>query len=337
MSKQFDIAIVGATTAVGEALVELLTEHKFPVAEFFPLDHEDEAGGRIEFNNKQHLINDVAKFDFSKARLVFFVADTSISENYVPKAAEAGCIVIDRTPAFRNVDRIPLVVSGVNSELIKGAKVVTNPCCIATALTKVLNPVHDSAGINALNISTYQAVSGAGKAGLEEVGFQTAALLNFKEMKAKVFPHQIAFNVIPQIGAFTEIGYTLEEMKIINETRKILNDDAMHINVTAVRVPVFYGHSISISVETRDSTSVSEVKAMLARLPGIEVTDQDDFNEYPTPVTDAANQETIYVGRIRQQPGVDNRFELWITADNIRACAANNMLAIAEQLISNNL
>lgn len=334
MSNSVDIAVVGATSLFGEALIELLIEQKFPVGDFYPLDGEDEAGGRVEFNQQQRRIEDVANFDFSKVQLVFFVADISISEEYVPKAAEAGCTVIDRTPAFRNVDRIPLVAHGVNNEQLAGNKVITNPCCIATVLTKLLKPVYDAAGINAITVSTYQSVSGAGKDGLEEVGLQTAALLNFKEMKTRVFPHQIAFNVIPQIGAFTETGYTLEEMKIINETRKILNDDTLLINVTAVRVPVFYGHSASVSVETKENITVNQLRQLFANITGVEVTDQDDFNEYPTPVTDAANQEVIYVGRIRQQPATANRFELWFTADNIRACAVNNMLQVAEELFA---
>lgn len=334
MSKQVDIAVVGATSLVGEALIELLAEQDFPVGKLYPLDGEDEAGGRAEFNKEQLRVEDVAGFDFSRIQLVFFAASTKISQDFVPKAAEAGCMVIDRTPAFRNVEQIPLIASGVNDDVIKDSKVVTNPCCIASMISKTLKPVYDKVGIKALKVSTYQAVSGAGKEGLEEVGLQTAALLNFKEMKTKVFPHQIAFNVIPQIDAFTENGYTREEMKIINETRKIFADDKIHIDVTAVRVPVFYGHSAAISVETSESVTVSEIKALIGNMPGIEITDEDDLNEYPTPVTDAASQETLYVGRIRQQQASVNRFELWVTADNIRACAANNMLRIASQLVA---
>lgn len=333
MSKQINVAIVGATSLVGEALVELLAEQKFPVGEFYPLEGEDEAGGRVEFNKEQVRVEDVATFDFSRAQLVFFVASTRISQEFVPKAAEAGCMVIDRSPAFRRVEQIPLISFGVNEAQIKESRVVTNPCCIATMLTRVLKPVYDKAGLSAINVSTYQAVSGAGKAGLEEVGLQTAALLNFKEMKTKVFPHQIAFNVIPQIGAFTESGYTEEEMKVINESRKIFNDDQLCINVTAVRAPVFYGHSASVSVETTQPVNVDEIKKLIASIPGVEVTDVEDFNEYPTPVTDAASQDIIYVGRIRQLPGYDHRFELWVTADNIRACGANNMLQIALSLV----
>lgn len=334
MSKQMNIAVVGATTLIGEALIELMQEQKLPVAEFYPLDGEDEAGGRVEFNQKQVRIEDVASFDFSKVQLVLFAASTEISQKYVPTAAEAGCMVIDRTPAFRNVDQIPLVVAGVNSDLIEESKVITNPCCISIMLTRVLKPVFDKVGIKSIDVSTYQSTSGAGKEGLEEIGLQTAAMLNFKEMKTRVFPQQIAFNVIPQIGAFVESGYTQEEMKVINETRKIFNNSELLINITAVRVPVFYGHSTSVSVETTDKISVSEVKALLASMTDVEVTDQDDFNEYPTPVMDAANQEKIFVGRIRQQPGNEHRFQLWLTADNIRACAANNMLQTAGYLIN---
>ena len=333
MSKTFNVAVVGATTAIGEALVELLAERKFPVAGFYPLDHEDEAGGRIELNNKQHLINDVADFDFKKSEIVFFVSESSISKKYVPLAVEAGCTVIDRTSVFRSEETTPLVVSGVNAQVIGSSKLIVSPCCITIELAKVLKPIHDSVGIKSINVSTYQAVSGVGKAGLEETGLQTAALLNFKEMKTRVFPHQIAFNVIPQIGAFEESGYTKEEMKIINETKKVLADDAIYIDATTVRVPVFYGHSMSLSVETKQPVTINEVQRLLNDVADVEVTDVDDFNDYPTPVTDAAGQETIYVGRIRKHIGNENGLSLWITADNIRACAASNVLQIAESLI----
>ena len=334
MSKQFNIAVIGATTAVGEALVELLQEHNFPVSGFYPLDHEDEAGGRIEFGKQQHLINDVANFDFTKADIVFFVSEPSISEKYVPRAVDAGCIVIDRTPVFRNKKSTPLVVSGVNAEAMATSKLIVSPCCITIELAKVLKPIYDSVGLKSVYASTYQAVSGAGKAGLEELGLQTAALLNFKEMKTRVFPHQMAFNVIPQIGAFEESGYTREEMKIINETKKVLADDSIHIDVTTVRVPVFYGHSMSLSIETKQPIDIDEVYRLLNDVAGVEVTDVDDFNDYPTPVTDAAGQETIYIGRIRKHIDNENGFSVWITADNIRACAASNVLQIAESLIS---
>ena len=334
MSKEIDIAVVGASSLVGEALIELLAEHNFPIGTLYPVEGEDEAGGRVEFNKEQLRVEDVANFDFSKAQLVFFVASTKISQDYVPKAAEAGCMVIDRTPAFRNVEQIPMIAVGANDDQIKDNKVITNPSCIASMVSKVLKPVYDKAGINTINVATYQSVSGAGKEGLEEVGLQTAALLNFKDMKTRVFPHQIAFNVIPQIGAFTENGYTQEEMKVINETKKIFGDNELYINATAVRTSVFYGHSATISVETKQPISANEVKELIGVIGDVDITDIEDFNEYPTPVTDAANQETIYVGRIRQQAGCDTRFELWITADNIRACGAMNMIKIAEQLVS---
>lgn len=334
MSKKIDTAIVGATSLVGEALIELLAESGFPVGALYLLDDEDEAGGRVEFNKEQLRVQDVASFDFSMAQLVFFVSTTKVSQEYIPKAAEAGCSIIDRTPAFRNLEQIPLVVHGVNDEQIKDNKVISNPSCIALTLSKVLKPVHQQAGIKTLNVATYQAVSGAGRAGLEEVGRQTAALLNFKEMKTRVFPHQIAFNVIPQIGAFTESGYTEEEMKVINETKKILNDDGMLVNVTAVRVPVFYGHSATVSVETEQPVTVEQIKSLIGKVSDVDITDAEDFNEYPTPVSDVTGQESIYVGRIRQQAGINSHFELWLSADNIKACAANNMLRIASQLIA---
>lgn len=334
MSKEIDIAVVGVTTLVGEALIELLTEQNIPVGKLYPLDGEDEAGGRVEFIKEQLRVEDVAGFDFSKAQLVFFTGTLKQSQDYVPVAAEQGCRVIDRTPAFRNVEQIPLVVAGVNDEAIKDNKVITIPCCIASMLTRVLKPVYDQVGIEEITVSTYQAVSGAGREGLEEVGRQTAALLNFKEIKTQTFPHQIAFNVIPQVGAFTESGYTQEEMKIINETRKVLNSDTLMMNVTAVRVPVFYGHSAALSVKTTQAVTSNDVKTILRSLDHVELTDEEDFNAYPTPVSDAANQETIYVGRVRQQPGCENNVELWLSADNIRACAAHNMLRIASQIIT---
>jgi len=332
MSNKRAIAVIGATSQIGNALVELLQEHNFPVGEFYPLDHEDEAGGRIELANKQHIIKDVANFDFSKADIAFFVSESYISEKYVPLAIDADCIAIDRTDAYRNEEITALVVSGVNTNVIGNNKMIASPSCITIGLTKVLKPVYDSVGIKSIHISTYQAVSGAGKAGLEEAGLQTAAMLNFKEMKTNVFPHQIAFNVIPQIGAFEESGYTKEEMKIIQETKKVFADDSICIDVTAVRVPVFYGHSMSLSIETKVPMAIDEVRKLLSNVDGVEVTDTGDFNEYPTPVSDAAGRETIYVGRIRKQPANEKGLALWISADNIRAGAASNLLQIAEFL-----
>ncbi|MGD8525073.1 MAG: aspartate-semialdehyde dehydrogenase [Thioalkalispiraceae bacterium] len=334
MNKPVAIAVAGATSLVGEALIELLTEHQFPVAEFYPLEHEDEAGGRVTFNQQAHQVADINHFDFSKAQLVFFCGDTALSETYVPKAAEAGCRVIDRSAAFRHVQQVPLVVDGVNSEQIRDNRIICSPCCVSLQLAKILKPLQDSFGLDSVTVSTYQAVSGAGKAGLEEVGLQTAALLNFKEMKTRVFPHQIAFNVIPQIGSFEESGYTREEMKVINETRRVLASDAVHIDATTVRVPVFYGHSISLSLLTQQAVSRQQAQALLNKLDAVEVTDSDDMNDFPTPVSDAVGQEQIYVGRIRNHIDNEKGLSLWITADNIRACGAYNLLKIAQSVIS---
>jgi len=334
MSKTFTVAVIGAASLVGEALIELLAEREFPVSEFYPLDQEDEAGGRIEFDQRQNLIGDVANFDFKKVDIVFFVSEPSVSEKYVPQAVEAGCTVIDRTSIFRNEATTPLVVSGVNDDTILDSKLIASPCCITIEIAKVLKPIHDRVGIKSISVSTYQAVSGAGKAGLEEVGLQTAALLNFKEIKNRVFPHQIAFNVIPQIGAFEESGFSREEMKIIQETKKVLADDTICIDATAVRVPVFYGHSISLSIQTRQTIADIDINEMLHNQNGVEVTDADDFNEYPTPVSDAAGQEAIFVGRIRKHVDNSDGLSLWVCADNVRACAASNVLEIAEILIN---
>ena len=336
MDKSFEIAIVGASTTVGETLVEILQERKFPVAKLYLLDSEDSAGGRLDFNGQALKIENINSFDFSKVQLAFFVSTEGVSEEFAVKAAEQGCIVIDRTPAFRNDNDVPLVIPEVNADSIadyKNRNIISSPSCTSIQMLVALKPIHDAVGLKHINVSTYQAVSGSGKDAAEELASQTAALLNFRDVKCKTYPKQIAFNVLPQVGEFHDNGYTHEEMKIIWETQKVLNDDSVLVNPTAVRVPVFIGHAASVHVETRDKISASQARDILQQAEGIELLDGQQSGEWPTPVTEAAGNDIIYVGRVRENISSENGLNLWIVTDNIRKGAALNCVQIAEVLV----
>ena len=336
MSKVYNVAVVGATGAVGEAMLSILEERKFPVGEVYALASSNSVGKRIPFKEGSLRVDDLANFDFSKAQIALFSPGASISEIYAPKAAAAGCIVIDNTSQFRYDDDIPLVVPEVNPHKIaeyKNRGIIANPNCSTIQMLVALKPIYDAVGISRINVCTYQAVSGTGKEAMEELGKQTLNLLNLQPIKPSVYPKQIAFNVLPQIDVFMENGYTKEEMKMVWETQKILGDANVLVNATAVRVPVFFGHSEAVHIETRSKISADEVRALLQNAPGITVVDERKDGCYPTAVTDSSGNDDVFVGRIREDISHPLGIDLWVVGDNVRKGAALNSVQIAELLI----
>jgi aspartate-semialdehyde dehydrogenase len=340
MTRKFDVAVVGATGAVGETMLEILAARDFPVNNVYPLASARSAGKRVPFGNKYLTVEDLDTFDFSKVQIGLFSVGASISEKYAPLAAAAGCVVIDNTSQFRYDDDIPLVVPEVNPGAIKGYTkrgIIANPNCSTIQMLVALKPIKDAAGIERINVCTYQAVSGTGKEAIEELAGQTAKLLNGSAAEAKVYPKQIAFNVLPHIDVFQDNGYTKEEMKMVWETRKIMEDDSIQVNPTAVRVPVFFGHSEAVHVETRDKLSAERARELLAAAPGVVVLDEHRDGGYPTAVTEGAGQDPVYVGRIREDISHPRGLDLWVVADNVRKGAALNSIQIAEILVKDYL
>lgn len=336
MSNKYNVAVVGATGAVGETMLEILEQRDFPVENVYPLASARSAGKRIPFKGKHLLVEDLSDFDFSKARIGLFSAGASISDKYAPIAAAAGCVVVDNTSRYRYEDDIPLVVPEVNPDAIAGYKthgIIANPNCSTIQMMVALKPLHDAAGISRINVCTYQAVSGTGKEAIEELASQTAQLLNGNAAEAKVYPKQIAFNVLPHIDVFQENGYTKEEMKMVWETRKIMGDDSILVNPTAVRVPVFYGHSEAVHIETREKLSAERARELLESAPGVQVLDEREDGGYPTAVTEGAASDPVFVGRIREDISHPQGLDMWVVADNVRKGAALNSVQIAEILV----
>ncbi len=336
MSKLYNVAVVGATGAVGEAMISILEERNFPVDEVFALASSRSVGKRIPFKGKSITVQDLEKFDFSKADIGLFSAGGDISAEYAPKAAAAGCIVIDNTSHFRYDDDIPLVVPEVNPDKISSYTnrgIIANPNCSTIQMLVALKPIYDAVGIKRINVCTYQAVSGTGKPGIEEVVKQTAKLLNGKPIEVNVYPKQIAFNVLPQIDVFMENGYTKEEMKMVWETQKIFDDKSIQVNPTAVRVPVFYGHSEAIHIETNEKITVEAVRKLLEEAEGITVLDERVDGGYPTAVTESSGNDNVYVGRIREDISHPKGIDMWVVSDNVRKGAALNSIQIADLLV----
>jgi aspartate-semialdehyde dehydrogenase len=335
MAQQFNVAVLGATGLVGQHLIEILEQRDFPVAQLFPLASSRSAGGFVTFKGKQIEVLDADTFDWSEAQIGLFSAGGSVSAQYAPKAADAGCIVIDNTSHFRYEDDIPLVVPEVNAHAIadyRNRNIIANPNCSTIQMLVALKPIHDAVGISRINVATYQSVSGAGQKGVEVLAHETAQLLNGRPVEdSGKFARQIAFNVIPQIDVFLDNGYTKEEMKMHWETQKIMGDSSISVNATAVRVPVFYGHAEAVHIETRHPISVEQVKALLRDAPGVVLC--DDHADFPTQISNAQGQDDVFVGRIRQDISYENGINLWVVADNIRKGAATNSIQIAEHLI----
>ncbi len=334
--KKYNVAVVGATGAVGKTILEILEQRAFPVDKLYPLASERSAGGTIDFNDAQVTIGNLADFDFAQAEIALFSAGGTVSEQYVPQAADKKCVVIDNTSYFRNEEDVPLVVAEVNPEAIADYKqtyIIANPNCSTMQMLVALAPIHEKVGIERINVATYQSVSGAGNKGIDELSEQTRSILNFKPLKVQAFTQQIAFNVIPQIDQFQDNGYTREEMKMVWETQKILGDRSILVNPTCVRVPVFYGHAEAVHIETREKITAEEVKKMMSVTDGVELMDDPVTQTYPSPAVHCAGNDPVYVGRIRDDISYDKGVNLWIVSDNIRKGAALNSVQIAEKLI----
>jgi aspartate-semialdehyde dehydrogenase len=322
---------------VGDTMIKVLEERKFPVKQLFPLASNRSLGKDVEFNGKKIPVIDVETFDFAQADIGLFSAGGEVSRLYAPKAAAAGCVVIDNTSEFRYDDDIPLVVPEVNPEAIKQftqRRIIANPNCSTIQMLVALKPLHDAARIERINVATYQSVSGAGKEAVDELAEQTVALMSGKgPVKPKVVAAQIAFNVVPQIDKFQDNGYTKEEMKMFWETRKIFADPDIKVNATTVRVPVFFGHSEVVNIETARKLTVPEARKLLEAAPGVKVIDTRKPGGYPTAAVEAANDDRVFVGRIREDISHERGLNLWIVSDNIRKGAATNSVQIAEILV----
>ena len=336
MSEAIDIAVVGATGAVGEAMMEILEQREFPVGKLYALASERSAGKTVRFRGKSITVSDLAEFDFSKTAIALFSAGGSVSKEHAPRAAASGCVVIDNTSHFRRQEDIPLVIPEVNPGALaayRSTRIIANPNCSTIQMLVALKPIYDAVGISRINVATYQAVSGTGKAAIEELAWQTARLLNGQPTEAKVYSKQIAFNALPHIDTFEDNGYTREEMKMVWETQKILEDPDITVNATCVRVPVFYGHSEAVHIETNTKITADAARKLLEDAPGVTLTDGREDGAYPTAVTDGAGSNPVFVGRIREDISHPTGLNLWVVADNLRKGAALNSIQIAELLV----
>ena len=340
MSSKYDVAVVGATGVVGEALFEILEQRRFPVGRVYALASERSIGKTVPFRSKMLDVEDLATFDFSKVQIGLFSAGASVSDVYAPKAADAGCVVIDNTSRFRYDDDIPLVVPEVNAARIadyRNRGIIANPNCSTIQMVVALKPIYDAAGITRINVATYQAVSGAGRAAVEDLAKHSVAMLSGQPVETKSDAKQVAFNAVPHIDVFLDNGYTREEMKMVWETRKIMEDDEILVNPTAVRIPAFFGHSEAVHIETTSKISAGEVRELMKNAPGVELLDGTETGQYPTAVTDASGKDAVFVGRVREDISHPRGIDLWIVADNIRKGAALNSVQIAEILAKNHL
>ena len=335
MSREYDVAVVGASGMIGEAMMSILAEREFPIRNIFPLGSDRSAGTALDFMGETVHIGLLSEFDFSQVQYGLFSAGASVSDIYAPKAAEQGCTVIDNTSRFRYDPDIPLVIPEVNGEVLTDAdRLIANPNCSTIQMLVALKPIYDAVGIDRINVCTYQSVSGAGRSAVNELADQSVALLNGRDAQVSVSPRQIAFNAIPHIDVFQENGYTKEEMKMVWETRKIFNDESIRVNPTTVRIPVFFGHSEAVHIETKDKITAAQARELLKATKGVAVIDNPDDLQYPTAVTDAANRDDVFVGRIREDISHDHGLNMWVVSDNVRKGGALNSIQIAEYLIN---
>lgn len=333
--KHYHVAVAGATGAVGNEMIKILEERRFPIEKLTLLASERSAGKTLAFRGERLPVQVLSDHSFEGVQIGLFSPGGSVSERFAPVAARAGCVVIDNTSVFRMVPEIPLVVPEVNPEAIalyKNRGIIANPNCSTIQMVVALKPIHDAVRIKRIVVSTYQAVSGTGKKAIEELDLQTRALIDGKEPVIKVYPHRIAFNCLPHIDLFLDNGYTKEEMKMVNETRKIMNDPAIAVTATTVRVPVFHAHSESVNIETEKKITADEVRRLLAAAPGVRVVDNPQEKRYPLAI-DAAGKDDTLVGRIREDESIPNGINMWVVSDNIRKGAALNAVQIAEILI----
>jgi len=330
---KYVVAIVGATGAVGREMIEILEERKFPVSELIPLASERSEGERVDINGKSVVVRKLGKDSFVGVDIALFSAGAERSLEFAPAAVKAGAVVIDNSSAFRMDPKVPLVVPEVNGRaLVKHTGIIANPNCSTIGMVMALKPIHDAVKIRRIVVTTFQSVSGTGKDAIDELAGQTVALLNFQDIKTKVYPHQIAFNCLPHIDSFLEDGSTKEEKKMADETRKILEDDSIRVTATTVRVPVFRCHSESVNIETEKKISANEVRALLSEAPGVIVYDDPKKDLYPLAI-DVAGKDEVYVGRIREDGSIPNGINIWIVSDNLRKGAALNAVQIAELLL----
>ena len=337
--KSYNVAVVGATGVVGNEMVKILEEREFPVRNLTLLASERSVGRKLKFRGKSVPVYVLGEKSFSGIDIGLFSAGGSISERFAPIAAASGCVVIDNTSAFRMVPDIPLVVPEVNRKAIamyKNKGIIANPNCSTIQMVLVLKPLHDAVRIRRVVVSTYQAVSGTGKEAIEELVEQTRALLSGRKAAIKVYPHRIAFNCLPHIDVFLDNGYSKEEMKMVNETKKILGDQTIAVTATTVRVPVLFGHSESVNIETRRKITAKDARKILSRAPGVKVVDDPRRNKYPLAI-DAAGKDDTFVGRIREDESIKNGINMWIVSDNLRKGAALNAVQIAELLVKDYL
>ncbi len=333
--KKYNVVVGGATGAVGNEMVSILEERDFPVNQLKLLSSTRGAGTKMEFKGKEYTVEVMTESSFTGMDIGLFSPGGSVSEKFAPIAGKSGCVVIDNTSAFRMDPQVPLIVPEVNAHAIAqypNKNIISNPNCSTIQMVVALKPIHDAARIKRIVVSTYQAVSGTGKRAIQELEDQVLAIYNNKDVQKQVYPHQIAFNCLPHIDVFFENGYTKEEMKMVNETKKIMEDDSIRVTATTVRVPVFYGHSEAVNIETEKKLTVAQVREILSKAPGVRVVDNPKKLEYPLAI-DAAGKDETFVGRIREDESIPNGINLWVVADNIRKGAALNAVQIAEILI----
>lgn len=340
MSRQFNVAVVGATGAVGQTMLSILAERDFPAERVYPLASQRSVGKTVEFGDQTLTIEDLAAFDFSNTQLALFSAGGSVSAEHAPRAAASGCVVVDNTSHFRYDDQVPLVVPEINPHALaeytnKG--IIANPNCSTIQMVVALKPIHSAVGINRINVATYQAVSGSGNAAVEELATQSARLLNGQPIECNVYPKQIAFNALPEIDVYLDNGYTKEEMKMVWETHKIFENEDIVVNPTCVRVPVFYGHSEAVHVECDGKLTAARARELLSDADGVRVIDERKPGGFPSAATEGAGDDSVFVGRIREDLASPNGLNMWVVSDNVRKGAALNTVQIAEMMIEHYL
>ncbi len=329
----YTVAVVGATGAVGTEMVEVLEERTFPVGTLIPLASSRSAGGTVTFRGEAIPVQALTKDSFAGVDIALFSAGADISREFAPIAAKAGAVVIDNSDAWRMEPDVPLVIPEVNAHDIANHKgIIANPNCSTIQMVVALKPLHDRARIRRIVVTTFQSVSGTGKEAMEELMTETQDLLSFKHATPKVYPYQIAFNCLPQIDDFLPSGYTKEELKMLNETRKIMGDRSIQVTATTVRVPVYVGHSEAVNIETEQKLTANEARAILSEAPGVRIFDDPAHKVYPMPL-DVAGKDEVYVGRVREDESIANGLNLWVVADNLRKGAALNTVQIAECLV----
>lgn len=334
MKQTYDIAVVGATGLVGETLLSILAERNFPIGRIYALASENSLGKEVEFGRKTLDVEDLADFNFEKVQIAFFAVDAELAAEYVPLATEAGCIVIDNSAAFRGSLEIPLVVPEVNPEALatfKTQNIVANPSSATIQLAVALKPIMEIATITRIQVVACEAASELGRKGVDELAAQTASLLSGRPVESKVFAKQMAFNILPEVGKTLNNGYTEPELQFLEETRKVLAQPDLALSATLIQVPVFFGLSMTIYFETEAKLSMTQLRSVLENAKGIELFDED--GDFPTPVVEAANQDTVYVGRLREDLIQANGLHLWVVSDNVRKGAALNSVQIAEMLL----